>query len=85
MTALNRTFAFAKVYGNRQAVSEAEKLKLEENVHYQALLGYLYSGTNAAKAIAHYQKAVRLSKSVPEQKTLKRELERLINLVENED
>ena len=85
MTALNRTFAFAKVYGNQQTISEAKKLKLEENGHYHALLGYLYSGTNAANAIAHYQKAVRLSKSVPEQKTLKRELERLTNLFENED
>ncbi|MBN1984979.1 MAG: hypothetical protein JW761_01680, partial [Prolixibacteraceae bacterium] len=76
MTALNRTFAFAKVYGNKKAIGEAEKLKLEENGHYHALIGYLHSGINKAKAIAHYQKAVRLSKSVPEQKTLKRELER---------
>lgn len=85
ITALNRTFAFAKVYGNRQAIAEAEKLKLEENAHYYALFGYLYSGIKPAKAITHYQEAVRLSKSVPEQKTLKRELERLTNLVENED
>lgn len=85
MTALNRTFAFAKVYGNEKAICEAEKLKLEENGHYHALLGYLYSGTNDAKAIAHYEKAVRLSKSIPEQKTLKRELDRLTNWVENED
>lgn len=85
MTALNRTFAFSKVYGNQQAISEAEKLKMDDNEHYHALLGYLYSGPNTAKAIAHYQKAVRLSKSVPEQKTLKRELERLTNMDENED
>jgi RNA polymerase sigma-70 factor (ECF subfamily) len=85
MIALNRTFAFAKVYGNKNAIGEAEKLKLEENGHYQALMGYLYSGINTEKAIAHYQKAVRLSKSAPEQKTLRRELERLTNLDKNED
>jgi RNA polymerase sigma-70 factor (ECF subfamily) len=85
MTALNRTFAFAKVYGNEKAICEAEKLKLEENGHYHALLGYLYSDTNVAQAITYYEKAVRLSKSVPEQKTLKRELDRLTNWVENED
>ena len=85
MTALNRTFIFAKVYGNEKAICEAEKLKLYDNEHYQALLGYLYSGINTTKAITYYEKAVRLSKSVPEQKTLKRELESLTNLNENED
>lgn len=41
ITALNRTFAFAKVYGNESAIQEAEKLNLNENNYYHSLLGYL--------------------------------------------
>lgn len=37
MTALNRTFAFAKVYGNEKAIKEAEKLNLSENNYYYNL------------------------------------------------
>ncbi len=77
MTALNRAFAFAKVYGNEQAIKEAEKLDLPENSHYHSLLGYLYTTMNADKAVAHYTKAVNLTKSLSEKKTLKREIERL--------
>ena len=41
MAALNRTFAFAKVYGHRQAIRELEKLNLEENDYYHKILDYL--------------------------------------------
>ncbi|WP_371870675.1 RNA polymerase sigma factor [Parapedobacter pyrenivorans] len=70
MVALNRTFAFANVYGQEEAISEAEKLQLTGNNHYHALLGYLYSGTDTAKALAHYEQAIRLTRSKPEKQVL---------------
>jgi RNA polymerase sigma-70 factor (ECF subfamily) len=77
MTALNRTFAFAKVYGKAQAITEAEKLNLDEMNYYHSLLGYLYADMDINKAIAHYNKAITLTKSGPEKKTLAKEVKRL--------
>lgn len=74
ITALNRTFAFAKVYSREKAIQEAEKLSLTGNNHYQALLGYLYAESNTPKAIEHYEQAIKLTKSETEQRTLKREI-----------
>ena len=79
VTALNRTFAYAKVYGNEKAIIEAEKIKLENNNYYYSLLGYLYSSINTDKAIEHYETAVKLTKSASERKTLRKEIQRLIN------
>lgn len=70
MTALNRTSALAKVYGSRQAIEEAEKLNLSENNYYHSLLGYLYASIDVNKSIEHYEKAISLSKSIVERKTL---------------
>lgn len=75
--ALNRTFAFAKVYGNEKALSEAEKLNLTESNYYHELLGYLYANTDIDTAIMHYTKAISLTKSKAEQHTLYKEIERL--------
>jgi len=61
ITALNRTFAFAKVYGYENAIPEAEKLNLTKNNFYHELLGYLYTDTNIGKAIDHYEKAIKLT------------------------
>jgi RNA polymerase sigma factor (sigma-70 family) len=77
VTALNRTFAFAKVHGNEQGIKEAEKLQLDGMTYYHALLGYLYANLNANKAIGHYKKAIALSKSITEKKTLMKEMERI--------
>lgn len=77
LTALNRTFAFAKVYGNKKAIEEAENLQLDEMGYYHSLLGYLYADTDVDKAIAHYSAAIRLTKSGSEKKTLAKEAERL--------
>lgn len=77
ITALNRIFAYAKVYGCDQAIVEAEKLDLSTHSHYQGLLGYLYAGTNSEKAISHYEQAIVLTKSKTEKQTLTKEIERL--------
>lgn len=76
-TALNRTFAFAKVYGNEAGLAEAEKLGLEGNSYYHALLGYLYAPVSAQRAAQHYLRAIGLSKSPAEIQTLEREYARL--------
>jgi RNA polymerase sigma-70 factor (ECF subfamily) len=78
ITALNRTFAFAKVYGNEKAIQEAEKLNLTTNNHYYSLLGYLYTTFDVNKSINHYQHAITMTKSKTEIQTLTKEIERLM-------
>ncbi len=77
VTALSRTFALAKVYGNEQGIAEAEKLRLNELSDYHSLLGYLYTGIHTDKAIAHYETAIGLTRSSAEKKTLKKQVEKL--------
>ncbi|WP_307141777.1 RNA polymerase sigma factor [Siphonobacter sp. SORGH_AS_1065] len=77
LTALNRTVAFAKVYGNEKAIPEARKLDLSDNSHYHALLGYLYAEVEVDTAIEHYQKAIALTPSEVERNTFTRQIERL--------
>lgn len=77
VTALNRTFAFAKVYGHEQGIAEAEKLPLTQLSDYHALLGYLYAGIDPEKAIGHYQQAIGLTGSSVEKQTLMNEVKRL--------
>lgn len=84
VTALNRTFAYSRVYGKKQAIPEAEKLGLNELTDYHILLGYLYADTKISKAITHYQKAIGLSSSSPERSLLTKKSERL-KIKENEE
>ncbi len=77
ITALNRAFAFARVYGNEKAIREAEKLNLTDNNHYYSLLGYLYSTINTDKSISHYKQALALTKSKIEKETLLKEIQRV--------
>lgn len=77
ITALNRTFTFAKVYGNEKAILEAKKLSLRDSNYYHELLAYLYANTDIDTAIIHYTKAISLTKSKAERHTLYKEIERL--------
>jgi RNA polymerase sigma factor (sigma-70 family) len=77
VTALNRTFAYAKVHGNEKAIPEAEKLNLSDNSNYYSLLGYLYSGSDKKKSVDYYKKAITLTKSKVEIQTLTKEIESL--------
>lgn len=63
IAALNRTFALAKTAGSNTAIIEAEKLQLTGNHFYYSLLGYLYEEIDPAKALLHYQNALRLAAS----------------------
>lgn len=82
VTALNRAFAFSKVYGNEKAIKEVEKLNLPESNYYHELLGYLYSNIDINTSIQHYTKAIDLTKSKIEQETLKQEIDRLLQMKE---
>ena len=74
VTALNRAFAFSKVYGNEKAVTEAEKLGLTGNEYYHGLLGYLYAELNPDSAIHHFEEAIRLTRSKSERQTLQKQI-----------
>jgi len=77
VSAINRTFAFAKVYGNEQAIKEAAKLDLKENSYYHGLMGFLYTGIDAALAVTHYQQALTLTSSLVEKKVFKDKIAQL--------
>lgn len=77
VTALNRAFAFSKVYGNEMAIEEVKKLNLSESNYYHELLGYLYSNIEINTSIQHYRRAIDLTRSKTEQETLKQEIDRL--------
>jgi RNA polymerase sigma-70 factor (ECF subfamily) len=77
ITALNRTFAFAKVYGHEKAIEQAKKLNLDDHNSFHSLLGYLYAPSHISEAISHYNKALALTKSEPEKQTLRKEINRL--------
>lgn len=78
VTALNRAFAFSKVVGPKDAITEVEKLSLSESNYYHELLGYLYSDINIHTSIQHYTRAIDLTKSTVVQKTIRQEIERLL-------
>ena len=75
--ALNRAFAFSKVYGYKKAIVETRKLNLVGNEYYNGLLGYLYADANIDKAIGYYEQATRLTKSKTEKQTLVRQIKLL--------
>jgi len=77
VTALNRAFAFGKVYGCEKGIEEAEKLNLNDNSHYYSLLGYLYAGVDVDRAVSHYKQAIALTRSRVEAETLAKEVRRL--------
>ena len=75
--ALNRTFALYKANGQQAALTEAEKLKLENNHFYFLLLGELYKNIDNKKAIANLQRAYDLAKTQAEKQGIKMKIERL--------
>jgi RNA polymerase sigma-70 factor (ECF subfamily) len=77
IAALNRTYALAKVQGNEKAIEEAEKLKLDDNHLYHLLLGELYSECNPAKAIQHFELALKLTKPSADKKLILKKIKKL--------
>jgi RNA polymerase sigma-70 factor (ECF subfamily) len=75
--ALNRTFALFKVNGQKEALIEAEKLKLENNHFYFILLGELYKNIDNNKAISNFKRAYALAHTQIEKQIL---LDKINNL-----
>jgi RNA polymerase sigma factor (sigma-70 family) len=71
VAALNRAYAFARVYGKEAAIQEAEGLKLEGNLFYHSLLGELYMGVDPGAAISHFERALRLASTEAERAVLR--------------
>jgi RNA polymerase sigma factor (sigma-70 family) len=72
--ALNRTYALSKANGKIEAIAAAEKLGLEDNHLFHALLGELYTGVNDQKAHSHLQTALKLAKSIADQSLIENKI-----------
>jgi RNA polymerase sigma factor (sigma-70 family) len=81
MAALNRAYAYFRVYGKEKAIPEAEGLRLDGNLFYHSLLGELYTGIDDGKAKAHLEKALELAGSSPERNVLRAKLDRFSGLL----
>lgn len=77
IAALNRTYALAKANGKREAIIEAEKLKLSDNPFYFTLLGELYTGIDDTSAIRHFQQAMMLARTTADKQLLQNKIMRL--------
>ncbi|HXB45195.1 MAG TPA: DUF6596 domain-containing protein [Puia sp.] len=77
IAALNRTFALSKANGKRVAIEEAEKLGLEGNHFYFALLGELYCGIDNIKAKQHFHRALLIAKTETEKQTIQKKIDKL--------
>lgn len=75
VAALNRAYAFSRVYGKEKAIPEAEGLGLTGNLFYHSLLGELYSGGDDASAVMHFQRALGLAGTEAEKLVIRRKLE----------
>ena len=75
--ALNRTYAYAKVYGKPAAIDEALKLNVNNKYLYHCLLGYLYTGVENTMAINNYAMALMLTKTKPDKKQIENYIKQL--------
>ncbi|MET4081531.1 RNA polymerase sigma factor (sigma-70 family) [Pedobacter sp. UYP30] len=75
IVALNRIWAFSKVYGNLLAITEAEKLDLKTNHFYFTLIGELHINIDNAKAKDNFQKALLLAKTNTDKQTIQKKLD----------
>ena len=72
--ALNRLFALYKVKGWEIALTEAERLKMDNNHFYFILLGELYKHTDAVKAQESLSRAYSLAKTATEKKAISKKM-----------
>ncbi|MBB6130162.1 RNA polymerase sigma factor [Mucilaginibacter lappiensis] len=77
IAALNRTYALYKARGKQEAITEAEKLQLNDNHLYHVLLGHLYTGVDQQRAIKHLQTALKQAKTTTEKNRIRKDLEKL--------
>lgn len=77
IAALNRTYALSKANGKAEAISEAEKLKLNDNHLYHSLLGELYTDVDNAKAAFHLKNALQKAKSTTDKALIANKIQNL--------
>lgn len=77
IAALNRTYALSKVNGKKEAIIEAEKLKLSNNHYYFTLLGELYCDIDNRKSKENFQKAFVLAKTQSDRQTIQKRINSL--------
>jgi len=77
IAALNRIYVLSKIKGKREAIFEAEKLKLTGDQFYFALLGELYTDIDNETAKLNFQKALKLAKTATDKQTIQKKIERL--------
>ena len=75
--ALNRVFAYYKVYGPRAALYEAEKLQYDDSHFYFLLLGELYKQFDQEEARINFEKAWSLAKTKTEKQGIRKKIEAL--------
>jgi RNA polymerase sigma factor (sigma-70 family) len=77
VAALNRTFALAKVYGQKEAIIEAEKLQLKSNHFYYTLLGELYKGIDDERAKANLEIAYSLAITQSDKQVIQKKIDEI--------
>ena len=77
IAALNRTYALAKARNKPEAIVQAEKLQLNGNHFYFALLGELYSGIDDIKAKENFEKAIEMAKTQAGKLALQKKMDKL--------
>ncbi|HET7180051.1 MAG TPA: DUF6596 domain-containing protein, partial [Chryseosolibacter sp.] len=75
--ALNRIFALSKVKGINAALAEAEKLGIEDSHFYFLLLGELYTGIDALRARASFERSLALAKTPMEKEVIQSRIDNL--------
>jgi RNA polymerase sigma factor (sigma-70 family) len=74
IAALNRAYAYSRVYGKEAAIPEAEGLELVGNLFYHSLLGELYMGVEDGVAIGHLERALELALTEAERAVLREKI-----------
>ncbi|HVW96380.1 MAG TPA: sigma-70 family RNA polymerase sigma factor [Mucilaginibacter sp.] len=77
VAALNRTYALARANGKQEAIVEAEKLGLQNSHLYFSLLGYLYTGIDDKRAIAHFDTALGLARTKADRQIIRKKISQL--------
>ncbi|HEY8893925.1 MAG TPA: RNA polymerase subunit sigma, partial [Niastella sp.] len=72
--ALNRIFALYKARGRETAMQEAAQLPSTDNHFYHLLMGELYSQTDNAKALSHFQKAYAQARTQTEKQGIRKKI-----------
>ena len=77
VAALNRVFAFSKVFTNEQAIAEVAKLKVKPDQFYFMLMGYLYTEVDNGQAASYYHDALKLAKTKPNEELILKKVNEL--------